>query len=180
MNDRSSISRIWLGFEDSGATTPSAPNTYRGSLSWCPRTYLVPACRPNQKRSCVSSTGSVIPADRRGADRGNRITMDSSKRKGPGCKTNQIDGLVDFVLRCFNGSLIAAGQWTPEESIVGGSFQLCSGSHASRPVSYPTVSKNRFASKELLLFSMVYTVRPSFWARIDRALALPYLLTNRW
>ena len=109
-----------------------------------------------------------------------RITMDSSKRKGPGCRTNQIDGLVDFVLRCLNGSLIAAGQWTPEESIVGGLFQLCSGSHASRPVSYPTVSKNRFASKGLLLFSMVYTVRPSFWARIDRALALPYLLTNLW
>ena len=104
MNDRSSISRIWLGFEDSGATTPSAPNTYRGSISWCLRTYLVPDCRPNQKRSYVSSTGSVIPADRRGADRGNRITMDSSKRKGPGCRTNQIDGLVDFVLRCLNGS----------------------------------------------------------------------------
>jgi hypothetical protein len=30
--------------------------------------------------------------------------MDSSKRKGPGCRTNQIDGLVDFVLRCLKGS----------------------------------------------------------------------------
>ena len=59
-------------------------------------------------------------------------------------------------------------------------FQLGSGSHASRPISYPTVSKNRFASYGVLLFSMVYTVRPSFWARIERALALPYLLTTFW
>jgi hypothetical protein len=41
-------------------------------------------------------TGSVIPADRRGADRGNRITMDSAKRKGPGCRANHRDGLKEL------------------------------------------------------------------------------------
>jgi len=46
--------------------------------------------------------------------------------------------------------------------------------------SHVCVSKNRLALYSVLLFSMVYTVRPSFWAMIDSALALPYLLTNLW
>ena len=36
---------IWLGFEDSGATTLSAPNTYRGSRGAFEH-YECPLCRP--------------------------------------------------------------------------------------------------------------------------------------
>jgi len=73
---------------------------YLGALEhiWYPTAVRI-------KRGALSHRqAEVIPADRRGADRGNRITIDSSKRKGPGCRTNQIDGLVDFVLRCLTGS----------------------------------------------------------------------------
>ena len=48
-----------------------------------------------------------------------------------------------------------------------------------RPVPFHlTVSKNSFVSKGVLLLSMTYTVRPSFCAMMDSALAFPYLLTN--
>ena len=154
MNDRSSIPPIWLGFEDSGAITPSAPNTYRGSLER-PRTYSVPECRPNQKRSSVSDRLSYSGGSTRGRPRKRESRWTHRRERdrdaGPIKST-------DSLTLCYGASKavgIAAGQWTPEESIVGGSFQLGSGSQASRPVSYPTVSKNRFASYGVLLFNMV-------------------------
>ena len=104
----------------------------------------------------MCGTGSVILADRRGADRGKENHDGLIEEKG-----TQDAGPIkstDSLTLCYGASKavgIAAGQWTPEESIVGGSFQLGSGSQASRPVSYPTVSKNRFASYGVLLFNMV-------------------------
>ena len=57
-----------------------------------------------------SAAGSVTWADRRGADRGIGFTTSSlSKKKRPGCRTIQRDGLEENVLRCRRGSQIAAG-----------------------------------------------------------------------
>ena len=148
----------------------------------CPRTYSVPDCRPNQKRSSMVYRLSYSG----GSTRGRLRKMESrwihrregDRDAGPIMATDS----KSLVLRCPTCRQSESLQVCEhcEGASSGELFQLCGGSQASRPVSHPTVSKNRLASKGVLLFNMVYTVRPSFWARIDRALALPYRLTSLW
>ena len=58
MNHRSSVPRIRLGFEDTGTVT-GLHQTHIEGRSWCPRTSLVPECRPNQKRSSACESGRL-------------------------------------------------------------------------------------------------------------------------
>ena len=149
--------------------------------SRCPRTYSVPDCRPNQRRSSVSEQAQLFRRIGAGQTAENRITMDSSQRRGPGCRTNHSDGLKDLGATVLeNGSRNrCSGSEHRKESIVLYCSSYAEGLKHPVP-SHFSVSKNRLESYGVLLLSMVYTVRPSFWAMIDSALALPYLLTNLW
>ena len=70
MNDRDSVSRVWLGFEDTGARQRRLHQTrIEGRSLRRPRTYSVPDCRPNQKRSSVSNRLSYTGGSTRGRPR---------------------------------------------------------------------------------------------------------------
>ncbi len=104
----------------------------------------------------TSAAGSVTTADRRGADRRIGFTTNSPSKKrdrdaGPFKSTDSRN-------MCYGaGKAVRSLQVidTGAESIVLFEFQFGAGSHASRPISHPTVSKNRLASYGVLLFSIV-------------------------
>jgi hypothetical protein len=105
----------------------------------------------------TSGAGSVTWADRREADRGIGFTTNLPSKKrdrdaGPFKATDSRPMCYGARKAVRSLQVLVTPILKEHRPLV---FQLGEGPHASRPISHPTVSKNRLALYGVLLFSIV-------------------------